>query len=87
MSELGTGSNLTLEPTEAFPSAALTMRTPVSLLASITEMRQVLGRTADMMSSTSTRAVTFDTGTNVTSETKQQSHTVSTEDTPAELSK
>lgn len=48
----------------------LTMMTPVSLLASMTEMRQVLGRTAAMMSSTSTRAVTLDTGTNVTSVTK-----------------
>ena len=45
----------------------LTMMTPVSLLAIMMEMRQVFGRTAAMTSSTSTRAVTLDTGTNVTS--------------------
>lgn len=45
----------------------LTMMIPVSLLAIMMEMRQVFGRTAAMMSSTSTRAVTLDTGTNVTS--------------------
>lgn len=53
----------------------LTMITPVSLLASITETRQVLGRTAAIISSTSTRAVTLDTGTHVTSVTKTHTQT------------
>lgn len=48
----------------------LTIMTPVSLLASMMEMRQVLGRTAAMISSTSTRAVSLDTGTYVTSVAK-----------------
>lgn len=52
------------------PISCLTMMTPVSLLASMIETRQVLGRTIAMISSTSTRAVTLDTGTNVTSVTK-----------------
>lgn len=43
------------------------MTTPVSLLASMIETRQVLEHTAAIMSSTSTRAVTVDTGTYVTS--------------------
>lgn len=46
---------------------------PVSLLASIREMRHVLGDTAAKMSSMSTRAVTLDTQTNVTSVTEKYS--------------
>lgn len=50
------------------------MMTPVSLLASMIEMRHVLGRTAAMTSSTSKRAVTLDTDTNVTSVTETRGH-------------
>lgn len=46
---------------------------PVSLLASITDTKQVVGRIAAMTSSTSTRAVTLEMGTNVTSTTRIQS--------------
>lgn len=51
----------------AFKPFCFTMMTPVSLLAIMTEMRQVLGRTAAIISSTSTRAFTLETGTHVTS--------------------
>lgn len=44
--------------------------TPVSLFASMIEIRHVLGRTAAMMSRTSTWAVSWDTLTNVTSGTE-----------------
>lgn len=47
-----------------------TMMMPVSLLASMTEMRHVLGRTTARTSVSSTRAVTFETDTNVTSVTE-----------------
>lgn len=43
------------------------MTTPVSLLASMTETRHVVGRTAAMTSSTSTCPVALDTGTKVAS--------------------
>lgn len=43
------------------------MMTPVSLFASITETRHVLGRTAAITSGTSTRALSWDTLTKVTS--------------------
>lgn len=52
---------------------SLTMMTPVSLLASMMETRQVLARTAATTSSTSTRPVSPDTGTKVTSGTDRGS--------------
>lgn len=48
--------------------------TPVSLLANMMETRHVLGRTAATTSSTSTRAVSFETDTKVTSVTETQRH-------------
>lgn len=48
--------------------------TPVSLLANMMETRHVLGRTAATTSSTSTRAVSFETDTKVTSVTETRRH-------------